>query len=261
MPAFLWGERRQAVGDNGPEFVDGSGGGPSEQGLELGEGHLDGVEVRRVWRQEQEPRADLLDCLAHAADPVGRQIVHDHDVAGSKLRCENLLGIGEEGWPVHGAVEEHRCCHAGQSQAGGEGGGLPMAVGNSGSASLAAWCPASQPGHLRGRRGLVDEDQLFGIEVELTVEPGYAAAQDIGALMLGGVRRLFLNVMPRRSRNSQTVDGAARTPRSAARRSPISASVTSGASSMRPRMKASCTSSFEREGWPCLRAAISPVSR
>ena len=28
------------------------------------------------------------------------------------------------------------------------------------------------------------KDQSLGIEVELTVEPGYAAAQDIGALLL-----------------------------------------------------------------------------
>ncbi|MFC6486401.1 hypothetical protein [Nitratireductor sp. GCM10026969] len=89
-------------------------------------------------------------------------------------------------------------------------------------------------------------------------EPGFAAAQDIGALLLGGVRRLFLNVMLRRPRNSQTVGGAARTPRSAANRAPISASVMSGVSSMRPSMKASCASSFERDGWPCLRACVSP---
>lgn len=75
--------------------MDGSGGGLSEQGLELGEGHLDRVEVGRVWRQEQEPRSDLLDGFAHAADLVSRQIVHDHDVAGVKLGRKNLLGMGE----------------------------------------------------------------------------------------------------------------------------------------------------------------------
>jgi hypothetical protein len=69
----------------------------------------------------------------------------------------------------------------------------------------------------------------------------------------------FFDVMPRRSRNSQTVKGATRTSRSAARRSTISASVMPGASSMQPRMKASGASSFERHGWPCLRAFISPV--
>jgi len=59
-----------------------------------------------------------------------------------------------------------------------------MAVGNGRPASLATWRPAAQPRHLRGCRGLVDEDQPLGIEIELAVEPGYAAAQDIGTLLL-----------------------------------------------------------------------------
>lgn len=70
----------------------------------------------------------------------------------------------------------------------------------------------------------------------------------------------FLYVMPRRSSNSQNFEGAARTPRLAARRSQIAVSVSSGVVSMRPRMKASCVSSLERHGWPCLRASVSPVS-
>jgi hypothetical protein len=65
-----------------------------------------------------------------------------------------------------------------------------MAVGDGRPASFAAWRAASPPGHLRGCRGLVNEDQPLGVEIELIVEPGYAAAQDIGALLLGGVRRL-----------------------------------------------------------------------
>ena len=34
-----------------------------------------------------------------------------------------------------------------------------------------------------------------------------------------------------------------------------------GASSIRPRMNAPCASSFEHDGWPCLRASVSPVWR
>lgn len=66
-----------------------------------------------------------------------------------------------------------------------------MAVGNGRPASLAAGCSPSQPRHLRGRSGLVDEDQRLGVEVKLAVEPSYATAQDIGTLLLRGVRRLF----------------------------------------------------------------------
>ncbi len=58
-----------------------------------------------------------------------------------------------------------------------------MAVGNGRPTALAARCSPSQPGHLRGCRGLVDEDQALGVEVDLAVEPGNAAAPDIGTLL------------------------------------------------------------------------------
>lgn len=147
-------------------------------------------------------RANLLDRLAHPTDPVGRQIVHDHDVAGAKLGCEDLLRIGEEGRTIHRTIEQHWRRHAAQPQAGREGGGLPMAVRNGCPASFAPQAASAQPRHLCGCRGLIDEDQPLGVEIELAIEPGSAAAQDVGALLFGGVLRLFLNVMPRRSRNS-----------------------------------------------------------
>lgn len=50
--------------------------------------------------------------------------------------------------------------------------------------SLAASGPAAQPRHLRGGGGLVDEDQLLGVEIELALEPGSAAAQNVGTLLL-----------------------------------------------------------------------------
>ena len=73
---------------------------------------------------------------------AGRLIHHD-DVAGAKLGRENLFGIGQEGGTIHGAIEQHRRRHAGQPQAGGEGGRLPMAVWNGRPASLAAWRTAA----------------------------------------------------------------------------------------------------------------------
>lgn len=45
-----------------------------------------------------------------------------------------------------------------------------------------------------GGRGLVDEHEALGIEIELAVEPGLALLQDVGPLLLGRVRGLFLRV-------------------------------------------------------------------
>lgn len=59
-----------------------------------------------------------------------------------------------------------------------------MSVWNGCPASFTAWRSPSQPRHLRGCRGLVNEDEPLRIEIKLAVEPSYAAAQDIRTLLL-----------------------------------------------------------------------------
>ena len=66
-----------------------------------------------------------------------------------------------------------------------------MAVGNGGAAAHPPLGAASQAGHLGRGAGLVDEDQLLGIEVGLGVEPSLAAGDHIRPLLLGGVRGFF----------------------------------------------------------------------
>jgi len=66
-----------------------------------------------------------------------------------------------------------------------------MAVGDGGPTALAALGPAPRAGHLGRGPGLIDEDQLLGIEIGLGVEPGLAAEDYIGPLLLGGVRGFF----------------------------------------------------------------------
>ena len=48
--------------------------------------------------------------------------------------------------------------------------------------------------HAGAGPAFVDEDQAIGVEVELPLEPGLALDHDIGALLLTGVRGLFLRV-------------------------------------------------------------------
>src|SRR5829696_4204118 len=91
------------------------------------------------------------------------------------------------------------------AQAGHEGGGLPVAVGDPGPQALTLWGTTAQPSHVGGRPGLVDEDEPGGIEVELALEPGFPSRQDVGAILLGCVGGLFLNVRPARSRKVQIV--------------------------------------------------------
>ena len=115
---------------------------------------------------------------------------------GSQCGNQHLLDIGEEHVAVHGAVVDEGRGHAGQPQRAGEGSGLPVAMRHAGPATLAARRSSTQAGHLRGQAGLVDEDQLRRIEIELAVEPVAAALQDVGAILLQCVCGLFLNVQP-----------------------------------------------------------------
>ena len=66
--AFLRGAAAKGVGNGLPEVGDGSRRGGAQQGLELGESHFDGIEVRTVGRQVPQARASGLDRLSDAVD-------------------------------------------------------------------------------------------------------------------------------------------------------------------------------------------------
>ena len=68
---------------------------------------------------------------------------------------------------------------------------LPVAMGHRRPTALTARRPAIAPGHLGRGPGLVDEDELLGVETGLGVDPELAAGNDIRPLLLGGVRGFF----------------------------------------------------------------------
>jgi hypothetical protein len=47
------------------------------------------------------------------------------------------------------------------------------------------------PCHLGRGPGLVDEDQALGVQIGLALEPGPTTTQNVGALLLAGVRGFF----------------------------------------------------------------------
>jgi hypothetical protein len=128
-------------------------------------------------------------------------------------------------------------------------------------APLALGRPAAKPCHLGVRPGLVNEDQPVGVEVELSVEPVLAPGSDVRARLLARVSRLFLCVRPRLVKKYHTVAGQARTPCSANSRAAISCNAISLSADTRPRMKASCASSFEPGGWPSRAGFKEPSAR
>ena len=77
--------------------------------------------------------------------------------------------------------------------------GLPVAERRLGEEPAAARGTTIEPGHLGAGAGLVDEDELVGIDKGLRRPPDAAPGGDIRTVLLGGAERLFLNDSPSRA--------------------------------------------------------------
>ena len=74
--------------------------------FDFGEGLLDGVEIWRVWRQEQQAGANGSYSLAYRLGFVAAKIIHDDDIAGFESGDELLIYIGAEALAIDGTVED-----------------------------------------------------------------------------------------------------------------------------------------------------------
>src|SRR3954447_7348273 len=106
VAALLGCEGAEGVLDRLSEFGECACGGRAQQRLELGKGLFDWVEVRRVEREGEQPRAGRLDGIPHAGDLVGTEVVQDHRVARLQDRNQDVRDIGPEAVAVGGSVEE-----------------------------------------------------------------------------------------------------------------------------------------------------------
>ena len=186
--------------DEVPEAVHSPLADLSEHGLELGEGLFDGVEVGAVGREEAQGCACRLDPFAYRCPFVARQVVHDDDVTGPQFRHEHLGDIGFEPVSVDRTIQHHRRDHAGHAKARHQCGGFAVAMREAHAQALAPGAAAMAAGHVGRGPSFVDEDEPFGIEIELAVEPVMSLLQDIGTILLDSMASLFLRVMPRRAK-------------------------------------------------------------
>ena len=100
---------------------------------------------------------------------------------------------------------------------------------------------AIEAGHLGAGAGLVDEDQLVGIDEGLCRPPDAATRRDIRTILLGGTERLFLNDSPRRATADHIAPFESRTSCSASSQVCKAASVISGCAAIWAAKAASCT--------------------
>ncbi len=132
------------------------------------------------------------------------EVVHDDDVTGTQFGHEHFCDVGLEGIFVDRPIEDERRDHAARGQPGEECRRFPMTMRYADAQTLPFWGPAVAPRHIGRSPGLVDEDEPVRVEVGLTVEPGFPPRQDVGTILLRGMRRLFLRVILWRRQNRQS---------------------------------------------------------
>lgn len=160
--------------------------------LEFGEDVFDRVQVGRVRRQVNEFGPDGFDRGRRGSGPVTREIVEHHDIAKPQTWREELLAKAGKAKSVDRTVENHRGPCPVETDGMHQRVGPPMTAGKSVDQPLAAVGPASKPGHVGLQARFVDEHELFGIDVVLAVLPIGSPLGDVGAVLFGGTRRLFL---------------------------------------------------------------------
>ena len=81
ISTLRWREEGQRRGDQSADLIEGTRTSRAQEGLQLGEGELDGIEVWAVRREKAEMRADRFDRGADVRLFVDGEIVEDNDIA------------------------------------------------------------------------------------------------------------------------------------------------------------------------------------
>jgi hypothetical protein len=160
---------------------------PSAQSVfELGDDLLDGVEVRRIGRQEEQFCANTADRLANSLSFVATQIVQYHDITGPERRQQECPDISKEPGAVDRSVKNARGLDPVAAERGEECQRAPVSMRSLADQPLAARAPASQRRHVGRGPGLVNENQPARVYPPLMGLPSGPAPGQIGPVLLSG---------------------------------------------------------------------------
>src|SRR5229473_666177 len=202
--SFPRAEASRERSDAAAEIADGSFCDLAQKRLEFAEGHLDWVQIRRVFRQITKRRAASLDRFAYAKNLVRGEIVHDDNVFTLERRSQALPDIGQEHFAGHCAVNDKRRRHSVASQSAYESDRLPVSMRHTAHQPLAARATAVHPHHLGIGGGLVDEHQPGRVKHALFFHPALPCLRYVRALLLRRVQAFFLKVILWRSKKRHT---------------------------------------------------------
>jgi hypothetical protein len=181
----------ESLADSEANGFDRSGSRFSEQVFELGKDLFDGVQVGGVFGQEEEFGSCGSDELTHDSASVTAEIVHDHDIAGTQRRKQDLLDIEAETLAIDRALEKPWRLDPVMAQGGQEGHGLPAAVWNFDGKPLSTWGPTPQCRHVGSGPGLVNENQALRLDAILIFDPLGSPSCDVGTIAFASRHAFF----------------------------------------------------------------------
>lgn len=155
--------------------------------------HFDGIQIRGVRRQEPDAGTGGSDQGDGLLVLVRREVIHEHEVAGTQCRAEHCAHLGLEDCRVGRSVNRHargRTIHPDR----GNHGGAPVAMRATRDQPFSPRRASAQAGHVRFGGRLLKEDELRGIEPTLLPAPAAPGLGDVGPILFGRMERLFLYV-------------------------------------------------------------------
>lgn len=135
-------------------------------------------------------------------------IVHDHDVASTKLWSQHILDKGLEHITVDGAIHDRRTGHAFDAECSDQCCRFPMTMRCAIDHALSVRCATTQACPVRPGPRLVYEYQSFCVDARLDVAPRFATPRNVRAVLLRCMDCLFLKVKPSRLSARQMADSA-----------------------------------------------------
>ena len=189
VAAFGRAEVRQALAEERPARLGAAPASGANEGLELREAELDGIEVRAVGWPVPEGGPGGLEGPLDAGDLVGPEGVGDDDVAGVQGRHQDLVDVGAEALAIDRAVEDPRCGQPRDPPRGEKRAGLPAPAG--GVDARATRCPAVPPKQIGGDAGFVQPHEVGDIPGRRRRVPRDPRGRDVRPIVLGRPDRFF----------------------------------------------------------------------
>lgn len=154
------GQRLQGGGDSGVACLARPGAGAAEDRLELTEGLLDGIEIRRVGWQEEDVTARGLDQTLGGGALMNAEVVPDDELAGTQRGHQDLGDEDVKCQPVEGSLPRHGGGDPPPRERRDQRGLGPVIARGGADHPLAPWRPTEAGRHCQVDATLIDEDEV-----------------------------------------------------------------------------------------------------